>query len=153
MNKFDARLTKMKGSTMERFCGCFDQMISRAIDLVYSGKSTDEIDFSALPSDYCRECDLPVDVEKIQSINSQIDLILPMYAPVETMPESAKQAVESESSGASSGVLPVSAAKLLDVPLSDINRYIRSGRLSLDASGRFVTQDSLDALQRLMSKS
>jgi hypothetical protein len=66
------------------------------------------------------------------------------------MPESAKQAVESESSGELPGVLPVAASKLLGVSLNDINRYIRSGRLRLDASGRFVTQESFDALQDLI---
>jgi hypothetical protein len=150
MNKFDARLTKMKGSTMERFCVCYDRMVNQAINLVYSGKSTDEIDFSTLPSDYCRECDLPVNVEKIKSTNQQIDLILPMYAPVETMPENAEEAAESVLPGEMCGVLPVEAARRLGVTLNDINRYLRSGRLLTDASGKFITLDSFAELQRLI---
>jgi hypothetical protein len=150
MNKFDARLTKMKGSTMERFCVCYDQMVSRAINLVYSGKSTDGIDFSTLPSDYCRECDLPVNVEKIKSINQQIDLILPMYVPVETMPENAKEAAESALPGVLPGLLPLEVSQRLQITLSDVNRHIRSGRLSLDASGKFIDLDSLNELQRLI---
>jgi hypothetical protein len=87
----------------------------------------------------------------IESFTSRIDLILPAYAdaPVSGS-ENAKEAVESELSGELSGLLPVSAAKLLGVSLNDINRYIRSGRLSLDASGKFVSFDSFDELQRLI---
>jgi hypothetical protein len=93
---------------------------------------------------------LPVDSEKIESINRQIDLILPSYGAIETMPKSAsaKEALESELSG----VLPVQASKLLGVSLNDVNRYIRSGRLRLDGSGGFVDSDSLNELQRLMSR-
>jgi hypothetical protein len=143
----------MKGSTMERFCGCFDRLIKRTIDLVYSGKPTNEIDFSTLPSDYCRECDLPVDVERIELINQQIKLILPMYADAPVSGSASAKKAESELSGALPGLLLVEAARRLGVSLNDVNRHIRSGRLSLDASGKFVTQDSLNELQKLMSRS
>ncbi len=153
MSKFDARLLKMKDSGNERFCGCFDRLVSRAINLVYSGKSTDEIDFSTLPSDYCRECDLPVDDEKIKSINQQIDLILPMYAPVETMPASAKKTVNTtvEATELPAGMLSRAQVALqLGISPYDVERHLKSGRLRLSASKRFVTQESFSELQKLI---
>jgi hypothetical protein len=154
MNKFDARLTKMKGSTMERFCGCFDRLLGQAIDLVYSGKSTDGIDFSTLPSGYCHQCDLPVNDEKIQSINQQIKLILPMFAdaPV-SVSASAKKAVNAlvEATELPSGMLSRSEVALrLEISSSDVERHLKSGRLILDASKKFITQESFDELKMLL---
>ncbi len=151
MSKFTRRLLKMKDSGNERFCGCYDKLVSRAIDLIYAGKPTNEIDFSSLPSGYCHECNLPVNDEKIKSINNQIDLILPSYEKCEIqMPKSASASAKETVEGVLPGVLPVEVARRLDMTLNDVNRHIRSGRLSLDASGKFVSFDSFDELQRLI---
>ncbi len=143
---------KKLGESDSRFCICFDRLAKKAIELVYNEQSTDGIDFSTLPSGYCHQCDLPVDSEKIESINRQIDLILPSYGAIETMPKSAsaKETVEGELPGELPGLLPVEVSRRLQISLSDVNRHIRSGRLSLDASGKFVTQDSLNELQKLI---
>jgi hypothetical protein len=109
------------------------------------------IDYESLPKDFCQKCRKPVNTEFIENFNRQLEMILPAYshAPV-IVSASAKEAVESALSGVLSGVLLVEAARRLGVSLNDVNRYIRSGRLRLDGSGKFVDLDSLDALQRLI---
>ncbi len=121
-----------------QFCGCFDDFVNQMIDGVYNGVPY-ETDDSGLPKGFCEKCQKPCDVEMLENFTCRMDLILPAFA-VEKVSESA--VIEA--------LLPLGAARLLQMPLSDVNRHIRSGRLSLDASGRFVTQDSLDALQRLI---
>jgi len=146
---------KKLGESDSRFCGCFDKMVSRAIDLVYSGKPTNEVDFSTLPSGYCHQCDLPVDGEKIQSINSQIDLILPMYSPVESgeieeMPVEAARTVQLDGSVPSGMISRSEVAARLGIKPDDVERHIRSGRLILDVSKKFITQQSFDELKMLL---
>jgi hypothetical protein len=154
------KTAKKLGESDSRFCICFDRLVSRAINLVYAGKSTDEIDFSALPKDFCRECDLPVNVEKIQSINQQIDLILPMYEnPEIQMPsnvgqtsDGAAQMVQQDGLVPSGMISRAQVAARLEISPYDVERHLKSGRLVLDVSKKFITQESFDELKVLIRR-
>jgi hypothetical protein len=137
----NGKVKRIESRVMEnglQFCGCFNDFVNQMIDGVYNGVPY-ETDASGLPKGFCEKCQKPCDVEMIENFNRQLEMILPAFA-VEEVSESA--VIE--------GVLPLEVARLLQMPLSDINRHIRSGRLSLDASGKFVTQDSLAELQKLI---
>ncbi len=136
------------GESAGNYCGCFNDYTSAAINEVYNGVPN-AIDYESLPKDYCQKCQKRVN-EFIEDFTRRMKLILPAYKNYKIqMPESAKETVESVLPGVLPGVLPVEAARRLGVTLNDINRHIRSGRLNLDASGKFVSLDSFNELQGL----
>lgn len=56
------------------FCRCFDEFLNQMIDGIYDRKSY-ETDFSTLPKDFCEKCRKPVDSERIENLNRQIEII------------------------------------------------------------------------------
>ncbi len=56
------------------FCGCFDGFVYQMIDGTYNETSY-ETDVSTLPKGFCEKCRKPVDSERRENMNRQIDLI------------------------------------------------------------------------------
>jgi hypothetical protein len=127
------------GVSAGNYCGCFTEYQMAVIEKVYNGVPN-KIDFESLPKDFCGKCRKPVNTEFIDDFNRQLEMILPAYSVEEVVSESA--VIE--------GVLPLEAARQLGITLEDVNRHVKSGRLNLDASGKFVTQDSFDELKTLI---
>ncbi len=69
--------------TTSPFCGCFDEFVNQMIDGIYDGTAY-ETDISSLPKGFCEKCRKPVDSERIENMNWQIDLI---YGEAVPLPE------------------------------------------------------------------
>ncbi len=137
----NGKVKRIESRVMEnglQFCGCFNNYIDGLICEVYEG-APHQVDYESLPKGFCEKCQKPCDVEMVEDFARKLKMILPAFA-VEKVSESA--VIEA--------LLPLGAARLLQMPLSDINRHIRSGRLLTDASGKFVDLDSLAELQKLI---
>jgi hypothetical protein len=143
------------GQTAGNYCGCFNAYVSAAINEVYRNVPN-PIDYEALPEGFCEKCRKPVDTEFIDNLNAKLAIILPMYrkplsksaVSIDTLTNAARtvQPVGSDSAR----ITRSEAAERLQVPLSDIVRHIRSGRLKMDASGKFVDSDSFEELEKLI---
>jgi hypothetical protein len=75
--QLNQRLKRVEADFAENnllFCGCFDGFVNQMIDGIYNETSY-ETDVSTLPKGFCEKCRKPVDSERMENLNQQIDLI------------------------------------------------------------------------------
>lgn len=144
------RLSKMKkerGKNGLQFCRCFNNYINGAIAEVYRNVPN-PIDFESLPESWCKKCQKPVNVEFIENFNRQLALILPSYSLEEVFDEKVSDEKVSDEKVIIEGLSPAQASARLQIPLSELARHIKSGRLQTSASGE-ISLDSFNELQEL----
>ena len=71
------RLKRIESDFVEnnsRFCSCFDDFMNQMVDGIYN-ETHYETDDSSLPKGFCEKCRKPVDSERIENLNRQIELV------------------------------------------------------------------------------
>jgi len=157
-----AKVERIEARIMEnglQFCSCFTDFVAQMIRGVYDNVPFSSDD-SKLPKGFCEKCRKPVNVEFIENFNRQLEMVLPAYADapvsesavsINTPAEAARTVRNVDEDEIPSGTLSRSqAAVRLQISLGDVERHIKSGRLILDVSKKFITRQSFDELKVLL---